>query len=387
MNTYVLNLDRRQDKWYRVNKLLLKNDINAKRWSAIDGSTIEFMATYLKYKKQMITKPQELACALSHIEIIKDAKSKGYDRILILEDDVYLHKNFKQLITTIPDADIVYLGATQQKWFEDEGSPYYKSRESLGTFAMVIKSTMFQVILDTWEKTPWTIDKMYSEHIQAQPNKYHCVTMFPNLVACDVRDSDIREPWDLKEHAKSVRWILSDYNLGPRESFLELTTFLINSKTLDNPCVDSIKTVWPEAKIQLINKGTITTDYVIPCQPNYYFGQDTDIDLFFGFLEDKFNYGVIGGSVHAPAQTIHTYMTLNEKDGQVIQKPTIAKFEKYKQVTYKTCDRVGLFGLYRNLPNIQNIFKDQIQFFWNLKKEGEWKVAHCGQVLITQSFD
>lgn len=385
MHIYVLNLDRRSERWYRVNKLLSGKNIVAERWSAIDGATIEFLSTYHQYKKQMVTKPQELACALSHIEIIKDAQVKGYDRIVIFEDDIYLHKNFS--LNNLPDADIVYLGGTQFKWFGDEQPPYYKSRETLGTFGMVIKSTMFQTIIDTWEVTPWPIDKMYSEHIQAQPNKYTCYTMFPNLVACDVRDSDIREPWNLEQHAKSVKWELSDYNLGPRPNWLELTTFLVNDDTLDNPCITSIKTVWPNAKIQLVNAGQITTEYVIPCQPKYYFGQDTQIDKFFGFLENKFNYAVIGGSVHTPTGTIHNCLTLTEKEGVVQQKSTIAKFEKYEDLMFKTCDKTSLFGLYRNLPNIQSIFKDSVQFFWNLKKEGEWKVAHTGQILITQAAD
>jgi len=385
-NIFILNLDNRLDKWQRVNRLLQSKGIIAERWSAYDGKSINFhIEYYLKHTKQMIRNAEELACAISHINIIKEAQKRNLDKVIIFEDDIYLHKDFS--LTTLPDADLLYLGGTKFTWDGKETQPFTKAEDVLGTFAMVIKSTIYQDIIDAWEITPWPIDKMLVEHIQSQPQKYKCLMMYPNIVACDVRDSDIREPWNLEEHAKKVRWVLSDYKLGPRPNWLDITTFLVNDDTLDNPCIQSIKTIWPNAKIQLVNKAPITTEYVVPCQPHFYFGQDTQIDRLFGFLENKFDYAVIGGSVHTPTKTVHNCITLTEKDGVVQQKSTIAKFEKYKDLVFKTCDKTSVFGLYRNLSNIEKIFADSCQFFWNLKKEGEWKVAHTGQVLITQATE
>ena len=45
--------------------------------------------------------PGQIGCALSHIKIWEEAYEKGYDYILILEDDAIIPDNFKEKINPI----------------------------------------------------------------------------------------------------------------------------------------------------------------------------------------------------------------------------------------------------------------------------------------------
>ena len=47
------------------------------------------------YKKSEIKNSAQLGCLLSHVTAIQDAIDNNYEKILILEDDNYYHKNFK----------------------------------------------------------------------------------------------------------------------------------------------------------------------------------------------------------------------------------------------------------------------------------------------------
>lgn len=62
-------------------------------------------------------KNHHIGCALSHRLVISDAKSRDYKKILVLEEDAVLHKNFKNLLKAnlaelkVNPWNIFYLGA------------------------------------------------------------------------------------------------------------------------------------------------------------------------------------------------------------------------------------------------------------------------------------
>jgi len=85
--TYVINLDRRPDRWASVQKELRKIGIKGKRFSAKDAKSKDFERFYksLKTNKRSIS---ELACAQSHIAVLKDFLSTDFEYALIFEDDI-----------------------------------------------------------------------------------------------------------------------------------------------------------------------------------------------------------------------------------------------------------------------------------------------------------
>jgi len=142
--TYLINLDRRQDRF--KNYLLNNGDTypNITRFSAIDGKKYDFtnyktlfdISEYNKFNN--IKNPYEshkyrkgvLGCALSHYilwNIIKDNdKLNDNDYVLILEDDLKFSNDFNlelnQLLEYIHydnDWDVIFLGFTDYKNYND----------------------------------------------------------------------------------------------------------------------------------------------------------------------------------------------------------------------------------------------------------------------------
>lgn len=113
---YCINLDRRPDRWETVKEKFDKLNIKVERFSACDGNDLppEVLQTYQGINKY------EVACMISHYNVIKDAKQNNYTRILILEDDVMFAQNFMDKFFAsaqkLPDDyKIWYLGASQFK--------------------------------------------------------------------------------------------------------------------------------------------------------------------------------------------------------------------------------------------------------------------------------
>jgi GR25 family glycosyltransferase involved in LPS biosynthesis len=95
---YVLNLDRRPDRWSSIQIQLVKAGItNAYRFSAIDRN------------------PGWLGCFYSHLAILKKSFEANARNVLILEDDAALYLDWMSIWQTstmqIPsDWDMLYLG-------------------------------------------------------------------------------------------------------------------------------------------------------------------------------------------------------------------------------------------------------------------------------------
>lgn len=109
-NVYCINLDRRPDRWQEVSSVLAENGISAERHQAVDGASIEKTCALL---------PTEVACTMSHIEVIAKFLDSGADRCLVIEDDIVFtmqteaHENVLRAgIFFLQDTlwDVFYLG-------------------------------------------------------------------------------------------------------------------------------------------------------------------------------------------------------------------------------------------------------------------------------------
>ena len=93
------------------------------------------------------------------IRMIKDAIKNKYKNILVLQDDLFLIKNFKEIflknITLFNDFKLLYLGANdkiiknlytkEQLLFHKF---YYPKGTSDGAFSVIINESIYQTILD-----------------------------------------------------------------------------------------------------------------------------------------------------------------------------------------------------------------------------------------------
>ena len=131
---YVINLDRKPDRWLSMKKELKRikydNKQNlydiSRRFSAIDGRYYtyhkdnKFLKDYYHLSDQLKVEPnknykittkkddllirmtkQEIAVALSHIVVWKKNEKSEAEYVLILEDDIYFTKNFSNQIEKI----------------------------------------------------------------------------------------------------------------------------------------------------------------------------------------------------------------------------------------------------------------------------------------------
>jgi GR25 family glycosyltransferase involved in LPS biosynthesis len=151
-------------------------------------------------------------CLYSHINIIRDALKNDYESILILEDDIILTDNIhikieklKQFIKGHENWGIIYLGASQHIWnnitiCED----YYHPNNTTGTFAYMIHNSFYQIILDELLKFKKPIDN-YLVDIQKKYKDYMYV-LYPNIIICNLEDSNIGEIRNNYEYYKKFKW-------------------------------------------------------------------------------------------------------------------------------------------------------------------------------------
>jgi GR25 family glycosyltransferase involved in LPS biosynthesis len=123
--TFIINLDRRRDRWDSISKKL--QDINIIRYPAIDGSKLKnseqlqriFDNNDYNMRKGMV------GCALSHIKLYIDLYNSNDNIYCIMEDDIKLSSRFREkliyLYSKLPDNwDICYLGCHLWKQYKNE---------------------------------------------------------------------------------------------------------------------------------------------------------------------------------------------------------------------------------------------------------------------------
>ena len=155
-NVYCTNLDRRADRWERMQRISHNLGLELQRVSGFDfWSLPESLGVVQQRTRYSVTE--------THRNIIKDALEKGYDSILVLEDDALFCENFNHLVKgffeEVPeDWEMFYLGyyaGSKFPWDQFKDSkimriPKNKTKhEGLwASHAYGIRKTIYQDILD-----------------------------------------------------------------------------------------------------------------------------------------------------------------------------------------------------------------------------------------------
>jgi len=138
---YCINLDKRKDRWDNVQSQFNKIGIldRVKRFSAIeeiDG---------------------RLGCIKSHLEIIKDSKSKKLKNVLIFEDDViFVSENvndvLKNVIDQLPnDWDMLYLGANLHQPLLNYTKNLVRLLHAFSTHAVSYNNKIFDFFINKYD--------------------------------------------------------------------------------------------------------------------------------------------------------------------------------------------------------------------------------------------
>ena len=137
IKTYVINLNRRKDRWEKFTKQESPKCLKYERFSAIDGGKLEpteqlqriFDGNDYNMREGMV------GCALSHIKLYIELSNSKYDAFCILEDDIDFVPSFRDKFIHLYNRlekgwDLCYLG--HHMWSQ------YKTREYFSKTAMPV---------------------------------------------------------------------------------------------------------------------------------------------------------------------------------------------------------------------------------------------------------
>lgn len=145
---YCINIDRRIDRWESCIKEFEKHDLVVERFSAVDGNTNNYSLGY--------PYDNELAGAISHLNVIKKAKELKLNKVLILEDDVVFIDNLEELfsffVEQLPENwDGINFGGNHIGGLIDISVNLGKMRRSYALHAYGINSKSYEKIIEYLE--------------------------------------------------------------------------------------------------------------------------------------------------------------------------------------------------------------------------------------------
>lgn len=187
---YCINLPHRIDrlKAFKQHCFAALGTNNVRIFEAINGRTI----TDHSWPHSL----GALGCRLSHLNIYKEAVCKKYSKILVLEDDVLLKKNFRKnfsklLEYTNEDWDMIYFGGTNYIQPTYINKHVVKLNGTLSTHAIAINCKCLEKLISKIETDQRWIDSVIGD-LHAELKVYG----FPQNLAVQSKGySDIQETY------------------------------------------------------------------------------------------------------------------------------------------------------------------------------------------------
>lgn len=195
---FVLNLDSRPERYHSIVTELTKFGIhNYERFSAIVGTPGE--------RRIGVD-----GCFKSHLAMIQLAKNRGYEKVMILEDDFIIRSRAIEFLTLaiqeIPaDWKMLYLATCGiNRQLGDFISPHLqKIKFAYSGLGYIVHHDVYDVILNTGKTFSSEIDTMYAQCIQPV---YSCYRIDPEIITLGMSQSDIRNcsPESERQHYKPL---------------------------------------------------------------------------------------------------------------------------------------------------------------------------------------
>jgi len=262
----VINLDRRADRWAEVSARLEAAELRFDRVAAVDGRDAELLAEYESYlvqppvdardarkvsssrqfysdydsqmartayqeakgKGKAIRSPGAWAYLKTWKTILERALRERRSSLLVLDDDVVLHKQARPLFAAaaagLPsDWLVLQLGSLHHHWEPPwirwrSAALYSTNGFAVGSHAVGLRSEVMPYLLDQVNRMlmPFDIGAL-SATVRAFPDR--CFVAAPNVAIQALRDSDIgtsdfQRQLDVQAAARTYRWRLEDYDFA-----------------------------------------------------------------------------------------------------------------------------------------------------------------------------
>lgn len=121
-----------------------------------------------KENKQWLDHPNEFSVTAAHLNVIKIAKDRGYENVLIFEDDVILHQDFDinlaRVLKTLPDDfNIAYLVVNNQTPYDEVpiNDDWILTKGSSLACGYIVSKKAYDQILDFYRDDYQVIDVFY----------------------------------------------------------------------------------------------------------------------------------------------------------------------------------------------------------------------------------
>jgi GR25 family glycosyltransferase involved in LPS biosynthesis len=225
---YILNLKKRKDRFLKMKKRLAFVEINNYEFfQSVDGEIMVSIFNMISDKNIFFQNSNYLATTLSHLSIYYDALMNKYKKILILEDDVKINVNIKEIFENIKEQipenyDILYLGyiplsddlsmwnynlIDKNMYISDN---IFKAKNLWGLYAYSVSNIFMETVLYKYYKNEifMELDRYFVNIIQPQQNSYGII---PQLFCLDNEYSDNTKRFDDDLLRKSVDTRYANY--------------------------------------------------------------------------------------------------------------------------------------------------------------------------------
>lgn len=228
---YVLNLAADTDKLATTTATLTAFGIDFERFDAVDGAAPEFDDEWQAYQESDLSLPQEHHLNEHLLEsrgawgylktmraLLVEAKEEGLSNVLVLEDDVLVHRDFSSLFarswSEVPSNwKVVYLGSVQAAADRSERVSdhlYNPGAMANGSYAVAIDSSVFDHLIGVIDRLDMPFDSGALREIDVA-HAAQVFAMDPPVIIADVSQSTIRDGRSLEAHADKHGWHLDDF--------------------------------------------------------------------------------------------------------------------------------------------------------------------------------
>jgi glycosyl transferase family 25 len=182
-----INLDRRPDRWRRMQAEFARHGIDdVRRFPAVDGTTVVLPAHWDHTAGAY-------GCLLSHVNVIEEARALNAESVLIFEDDTIFDpeftSKFASFIAEVPSNwDMLYFGALHKDEPVRLSEHVYRITKANSTYAYALKRTVFDAFLELNRRAENVLD-MNTYQLQ---ERFNCYCFLPHLAWVEAELSDVQ---------------------------------------------------------------------------------------------------------------------------------------------------------------------------------------------------
>ena len=194
---YCINLDHRTDRWQSMALQFHEQGLVVERFPALQGSPDDPNPRGLN--------KGELGCLKSRSAVLRDAKFRGFRKILLLDDDAVLCPRFsdrlrERLKEVPPDWQTLYIGGIVFR-LEDKPIPVsehiHRNVRTYGTVGMVLNESVYEAAIELYDSHTLAADNCHAHVLQSQG---HCYINMPFLAHVTRGPSDVSDEGFTPEH-------------------------------------------------------------------------------------------------------------------------------------------------------------------------------------------